>query len=118
MAAQSPVIMGNSKQDVLLNAAAQWYWKRPEMLKILADMVEKRPGSRRGKTGYPSLRQLDYFVVTYSPHYQVRFEYVLSNGETTTVNVHKEYKENLSAYSKDQFDPFGRGKEIVQLNGV
>jgi hypothetical protein len=39
-------------------------------------------------------------------------QYDNPNLKVTHVNVHKEYKLKLKAYSKKRFDPFGRGDKI------
>ncbi len=56
-----------------------------------------------------SLRVLDWFITNYSKTNHV--QYKLDN--INDFRVHKDYKSQLKAYSKKQFDPFCRRERIL-----
>lgn len=55
-----------------------------------------------------SLRLLDWLVTNYAKKYNISF----MTSDNRHVIVYLAYKNNLDAYSKKMFDPFGRGKHI------
>ena len=62
-----------------------------------------------------SLRLLDWFITNYSKSRNIKYK--LENN--TDFRVHNDYKAQLKAYSKKQFDPFCRRNRILfyyQLN--
>jgi len=65
-----------------------------------------------------ALRHLDYFVVTYSRREKVEYLVVDAMGRRKSFSVHGEYKANLKAYSKEQFDPFCRGEKVEMRGGT
>lgn len=66
-------------------------------------------------TSVVSLRMIDWFVTNYSKKYHVFIS--LTAGSTDTVveyfNVYVNYRVQLKAYSKQQFDPFRRRDRIL-----
>jgi len=65
-----------------------------------------------------ALRHLDYYVVTYSRREKVEYLVVDAMGRRKSFSVHGEYKANLKAYSKEQFDPFCRGEKVEMRGGT
>lgn len=87
-------------------------------------------------TSAVSLRLMDWFVTNYAKEMYLMYTAIQSDSglvliakpmnrhvevaepvydptwTVTHVNVHKEYKLKLKAYSKKRFDPFGRGDKI------
>jgi hypothetical protein len=58
-----------------------------------------------------SIRLLDWFVSNYSKKHNTTYTIKLNNIKTS-FNVYTEYKNQLTGYSKDYFDPFCRKKKI------
>ena len=58
-----------------------------------------------------SLRILDWFITNYSKKYNISYPLKINNKEKTFI-VYLEYKSQLKAYSKKQFDPFCRRERI------
>ena len=59
-----------------------------------------------------SLRILDWFVTNYSKKYNITYEVELNNKVKNFI-VYLDYKSQLKAYSKKQFDPFCRRERIL-----
>jgi len=88
-----------NKQDILLNSINDFYKEkinRDILLKIL------------NKSGGISLRNLEWFITTYSKKYHTRYK--TRDGKIFT--VHCNYKSSLDGYSKKLFDPFCRTERI------
>jgi hypothetical protein len=90
----------NTKRDVLLNKIMKYYSDSDKIDNMLAII--------NGNSKL-SLRVVDWFVTNYS---KLNFTgYNLPNG--IRFKVYEEYKLNLKAYSKKQFDPFCRWERIT-----
>jgi len=90
----------NTKRDVLLTKIMAYYHDTSR----IDDMLAIINGNSR-----LSLRVVDWFVTNYS---KLNFTcYSLTNGDR--FKVYEEYKLNLKAYSKKQFDPFCRWERIT-----
>jgi hypothetical protein len=59
-----------------------------------------------------SIRLLDWFVSNYSKEYNTTYTIKINNVKSS-FNVYTEYKNKLTGYSKDYFDPFCRKKKIL-----
>jgi hypothetical protein len=59
-----------------------------------------------------SLRLIDWFVTNFSKKHNVILQHELSDGTTVHFNVYLNYRAQLKAYSKQQFDPFRRRDRI------
>lgn len=59
-----------------------------------------------------SIRVLDWFVANYSKKNNTAYK-IKVNSSDSIFNVHIEYKNQLSGYSKQYFDPFCRKKKII-----
>ena len=62
-----------------------------------------------------SLRLIDWFVTNYSKKKNIQFN-IMKNGIPHVFIVYLDYKSQLKAYSKKQFDPFCRRTRIVIQN--
>jgi hypothetical protein len=89
-----------TKRDVLLTKIMEYY-SNTDNIDLMLDIIN---GNSR-----LSLRVVDWFVTNYS---KLNFTcYLLDNGDR--FKVYEEYKLNLKAYSKKQFDPFCRWERIT-----
>tara|TARA_A100001015_G_C14719759_1_gene605463 strand:- start:53 stop:601 length:549 start_codon:yes stop_codon:yes gene_type:complete len=91
-----------SKKDLLLYSLRKFY-NEEKNLKILKPIIS-------GKSNI-SLRVLDWFVTNYSKKFGTSYR----NEENKKKNfiVYIDYKSQLKAYSKKQFDPFCRRERII-----
>ena len=88
-----------TKRDVLLTKI-MGYYSNTDNIDLMLDIIN---GNSK-----LSLRVVDWFVTNYS---KLNFTcYILDNGDR--FKVYEEYKLNLKAYSKKQFDPFCRRERI------
>jgi hypothetical protein len=65
----------------------------------------------KGSKSKISLRILDWFVTNYSKKKNVHYQLII-NEKTKNFIVYLDYKSQLKAYSKKQFDPFCRRERI------
>jgi hypothetical protein len=90
------------KKDLLMQSLIQFFTNRNNLDKVIPIIT--------GKSTI-SLRILDWFVTNYSKknniHYQIEV-----NNKTKNFIVYLDYKSQLKAYSKKQFDPFCRRERI------
>lgn len=89
------------KQDLLLKSLLQYYKNTSTIKKLLSIL---------GKEGNISLRIVDYLCTNYAKHNDV--VYYIGNKKTP-FNLYLDYRAQLKAYSKMQFDPFKRHKRIT-----
>ena len=90
-------------RDLLLMSLSKFYHVKSNMLKVLP-VLEGR--------SHISLRLIDYFVTNYSKKYNCVLTHTRNNN-VLHFNVYLSYKSQLSAYSKQLFDPFRRRKRIT-----
>jgi len=92
----------SSKKDLLMQSLINFFTNRNNLDQVIPIIT--------GKSKI-SLRILDWFVTNYSKknniHYQVEFDNKVKN-----FIVYLDYKSQLKAYSKKQFDPFCRRERI------
>ena len=88
-----------SKQDLLMESLSVFF-KNNDNIKEVLNIVD-------GKSSI-SLRILDWFVTNYSKKNNIKY----SNKNSNQFIVYLEYKCQLKAYSKKQFDPFCRRNRI------
>jgi len=113
----------SSKKDLLMESLIQFF-----SIKENLDQVKPIINGSDSSKNKPkmSLRILDWFVTNYSKKHNITYE-VKTENKTKTFIVYLDYKSQLKAYSKKQFDPFCRrerilffdheGKEIVTTVG-
>ena len=92
-----------SKQDLLMKSLTEFYNKN-DNIDIMLPIINGRSNI--------SLRILDWFSTNYSKKKNVIFPLVDEKGHTNQYIVYMNYKSQLKAFSKKQFDPFCRRKRI------
>lgn len=88
----------NSKQNLLMLSLTQFFKNKNNLEQMLQIVDEK---------SNVSLRILDWFVTNYAKKYNITYD---NNGNKFMVYL--DYKSQLKAYSKKQFDPFRRNDRI------
>jgi hypothetical protein len=92
----------SSKKDLLMQSLINFFMDRFNLDEVIPIIT--------GKTNI-SLRILDWFVTNYSKKNNIHYQITL-NEKTKTFIVYLDYKAQLKAYSKKQFDPFCRRERI------
>ena len=100
------------KQDLLFRSLKDFYNKEKNLFKLHSIL---------SKDGTISLRIIDYLCTNYSKNEAV--VYYLKPSDTTPFNLYLQYRSQLKAYSKLQFDPFRRHQRInlkcpIAPNGI
>lgn len=91
-----------TRNNDLLMVALSRFYAEPEHVAQLMSVLD-------GKSTV-SLRLLDYFVTSYAKRHKTTVR--MHNGGTI-VCVHSQYRSQLKAFSKQQFDPFRRRERII-----
>mgnify|MGYP000235827563 CR=1 FL=1 len=89
-----------SRQDLLMKTL-QRYYKNPKTLETLVQVVHNPGGV--------SLRVIDYLCTNYAKTHDIVY-YV---DKKIPFNLYLQYRSQLKAYSKMQFDPFRRHERIT-----
>lgn len=100
-------IITSSKQDLLMYSLTDFF-RNPGNLEKMLPIIY-------GESSI-SLRILDWFVTNYSKKNNIVIDQVLSTGRNKKFIVYLDYKSQLKAYSKKQFDPFCRRERILFLD--
>lgn len=95
--------MNNSKEDLLMLSLTQFFKNKNHFNKMLR-IVD-------GKSNI-SLRILDWFVTNYSKKNNTSYDIIEKGEKLKKFIVYLDYKSQLKAYSKKQFDPFCRRERI------
>jgi len=103
---KSTKLIAESKQDLIMNSLTNFF-QNPKNLGKMLPILQK--------TAHISLRVLDWFVTNYAKGKTVEY-YITKDGYSVDsksaddqyFNVFLDYKQQLKAYSKQQFDPFCR----------
>jgi hypothetical protein len=93
----------HDKQDLLLESLKKFY-RNPGNKELILPIVKQQTTI--------SLRLLDWLVTNYSKQNDIHYELIKSDGTKKNFNIWLDYKNQLKAYSKRQFDPFCRRKRI------
>lgn len=93
----------SSKQELLMVPLTQFFKNKNNLDKML--------GIVQGNSDI-SLRILDWFVTNYSKKYNTSYDVTEKDGTYKKFMVFIDYKSQLKAYSKKQFDPFCRRERI------
>ena len=96
----------SSKKDLLMQSLIQFFSVR-EILDTIIPIIT-------GKSKI-SLRILDWFVTNFSKKNNINYP-VLLNDKTKNFIVYLDYKSQLKAYSKKNFDPFCRRERIAFID--
>ena len=99
----------SSKKDLLMESLINFFSIKENLDRIKpiingTDDMKNKPKM--------SLRILDWFVTNYSKKYNISYQVKLNN-KTKNFIVYLDYKSQLKAYSKKQFDPFCRRERIL-----
>lgn len=92
----------SSKKDLLMQSLIHFFTNRHNLDQVIPIIT--------GKSDI-SLRILDWFVTNYSKKNNIHYQISLNN-KTKNFIVYLDYKAQLKAYSKKQFDPFCRRERI------
>jgi len=92
----------SSKKDLLMQSLINFFINRDNLDQVIPIIT--------GKSKI-SLRILDWFVTNYSKKNNIHYQ-ILLNNKTKNFIVYLDYKAQLKAYSKKQFDPFCRRERI------
>ena len=92
----------SSKKDLLMQSLITFFAEKDNLDQVIPIIT--------GKSNI-SLRILDWFVTNYSKKNNIAYQLEL-NGKSKNFIVYLDYKSQLKAYSKKQFDPFCRRERI------
>ena len=92
----------SSKKDLLMHSLINFFSNRSNLDLVIPIIL--------GKSNI-SLRILDWFVTNYSKKNNIHYQIILNNKIKNFI-VYLDYKSQLKAYSKKQFDPFCRRERI------
>jgi len=92
-----------SKKDLLMQSLINFFINRTNLDRIIPIIT--------GKSNI-SLRILDWFVTNFSKKNNINYELVDTNNHKKNFIVYLDYKSQLKAYSKKNFDPFCRRERI------
>jgi hypothetical protein len=98
----------SSKKDLLMESIIQFFAIK-ENLDNVKYIINGNDSKNKHKI---SLRILDWFVTNYSKKYNISYSVTLNNKKKNFI-VYLDYKSQLKAYSKKQFDPFCRRERIL-----
>lgn len=93
-------------KDLLMIHLVRFY-KQKENISRIIPIIE-------GKSRI-SLRLIDWFVTNYSKKYNVIIPVIRNNNDIEYFKIYDNYKQQLKAFSKQQFDPFRRRERIIFL---
>ena len=97
----SDTISVPSRQDLIMESVTDFFTERNHLHQMMPIL---------NQTAHISLRILDYFVTNYAKKKKIIYQH-----QDRFFNVFLNYKAQLKAYSKKQFDPFCR--KIRKVNG-
>jgi hypothetical protein len=92
----------SSKKDLLMQSLINFFTNRENLDMIIPIIIGKYK---------ISLRILDWFVTNYSKKNNINYQININNKIKNFI-VYLDYKSQLKAYSKKQFDPFCRRERI------
>ena len=93
----------HSKDEILLETLISFFSDK-KYSDIMINILKKQTNI--------SLRILDWLVTNYSKKHNIITEQV-KNGNIINFNLYVQYKNQLRAYSKNNFDPFCRKNRII-----
>lgn len=90
----------NNSNELLLMSLTRFYSDNIDGMNEILPILKK--------TSKVSLRLIDWFVTNYCKKHKI----VLTNRSNTFFNVYSNYRSQLKAFKKTQFDPFRRRDRI------
>eukprot|EP00798_Chlamydomonas_sp_ICE-L_P017303 gene17303-23612_t len=97
-----------SKADILMLSQSHFFSKRVHIMRLVS-LVEPSSSATK-ESNKISLRLVDWFVTNYANTHNV---VICSPIASLPFNVYRQYRMQLKAYSKQQFDPFRRPERIL-----
>lgn len=98
-----------TKEDLLMISLTDFFSCYNNISKMLPIISGISNNSGKSKI---SLRILDWFVTNYAKKYNIKYDIINVNKVKKRFIVYLEYKAQLKAYSKKEFDPFCRRDRI------
>lgn len=92
-----------TSQELMLLTSLKEFYENKEYFNLLNSIIEG--------DNYISRRTIEYFVTNYSMIHKISY-LIEEKGNVTKFYVHTSYKDQLKAFRKKYFDPFGRGIRI------
>jgi len=89
-----------NSNDLLLMSLTRFYSNDVSGIKTILPILQKN--------SHISLRLIDWFVTNYCKKHKI----VLSNDKNKFFNIYSNYRSQLKAFKKTQFDPFRRRDRI------
>lgn len=93
-----------SSHDLLLTSLRQFYDSNNDHINVILPIINKNSNI--------SLRLIDWFVTNYCKKYNVVFAKINKVDCVEYFNVYSNYRSQLKAFKKTQFDPFRRRNRI------
>jgi len=94
----------NTSNELLLLSLSKYYKKNSKNIQNIIPIIYK--------TSHISLRLIDWFVTNYCKKYNIIFTKTNIYEEGEYFNVYSNYRSQLKAFKKIQFDPFRRRERI------
>ena len=92
-----------TSQELMLLTSLKEFYENKEYFNLLNSIIEG--------DSYISRRTIEYFVTNYSMIHKISY-LIEEKGNVSKFYVHTSYKDQLKAFRKKYFDPFGRGIRI------
>lgn len=92
-----------TSQEVLLLKSLEEFYQNSIYFVLLLNIIDG--------TSNISRRTFEYFVTNYAMKHNISYELEIKGIKQMFI-VHSSYKDQLKAYKKKYFDPFGRGERI------
>ncbi len=92
-----------TSQELMLLKSLKEFYENKEYFDLLNSIIDGN--------NYISRRTIEYFVTNYAMIHKISY-LIEEKGQVTKFYVHTSYKDQLKAFRKKYFDPFGRGIRI------
>jgi hypothetical protein len=92
----------SSQENIIIKSFEKFY-ENKQNINLLIEIINSKSKI--------SIRLIDYFVTKYSKQYKINYK-INENNEDYIFNAYISYKQQLKAFQKKYFDPFGRGERI------
>ena len=92
-----------TSQELMLLTSLKEFYENKEYFNLLNSIIDG--------DSYISRRTIEYFVTNYAMIHKISY-LIEEKGNVSKFYVHTSYKDQLKAFRKKYFDPFGRGIRI------
>tara|TARA_Y100000389_G_C17422238_1_gene497411 strand:+ start:82 stop:606 length:525 start_codon:yes stop_codon:yes gene_type:complete len=96
--------MNNKSCELLILSLTRYYKKHIHLIEKITPIIKKSSGI--------SLRLIDWFVTNYCKKNNIILLKTISNKKKEYFNIYSNYRAQLKAFKKLQFDPFRRRERI------